>query len=277
MTDKVLIIGGGVRLLNAAEAFRKNGFETFVYDGSEPLKGVVDNSDIILLGLPASKDDVHISECSPPVTLRDIAAMCSSGKKIVFGGMMSERVKALFDVYSVRWADYAKNEGFEIMNAVPTAEGAIRIIMDEFPFTVHSSRIAVTGYGKVAKALAKRLKALGSECIIVARNPHARAEAEADGFISIDFPLLPKLIPKCHILINTVPAMVCTKEVLGNMSPSQGIIDLASKPGGVDLNAAKIFGVNVIWALGLPGKCAPQTAGEIIQKTVCNIMNELRL
>lgn len=53
------------------------------------------------------------------------------------------------------------------------------------------------------------------------------------------------------------------------------VIDLASKPGGVDLNAAKEYGVKTVWALSLPGRVAPISAGDIIKQTVLNICAEL--
>lgn len=43
---------------------------------------------------------------------------------------------------------------------------------------------------------------------------------------------------------------------------------------GVDLTAAREFNLRVIWALSLPGKTAPVTAGEIIKNTVINILKE---
>jgi len=43
----------------------------------------------------------------------------------------------------------------------------------------------------------------------------------------------------------------------------------------VDFDAAKELGIKVIWALSLPGKVAPVTAGEIIKGTVINILQEL--
>ena len=43
----------------------------------------------------------------------------------------------------------------------------------------------------------------------------------------------------------------------------------------LDMEAAKDLGVKVIWALGLPGKVAPVTAGNIIKETICNILGEL--
>ena len=45
--------------------------------------------------------------------------------------------------------------------------------------------------------------------------------------------------------------------------------------GGVDFEAAKAFGVKVIWALSLPGKIAPVTSGAIIKDTIMNIIKEL--
>ena len=40
------------------------------------------------------------------------------------------------------------------------------------------------------------------------------------------------------------------------------------------MKAAQEMGMKVIWALGLPGKTAPVTAGEIIAGTVCDILEE---
>ena len=277
MTDRFLIIGGGVRLEKACDAFIKNGYSAKIYQGGTPLKNAIDNADVILLGLPASADGENTELSSgEKIPLRDIAALCQ-GRKKVLGGKLSEKTKAIFDIYSVRWADYAQWEEFEILNAVPTAEGAIQIAMEEFPFTIHGAKMAVTGFGKVAKALSVRLKALGAQVTIIARSASQRAEAEAMGLKAFDFDHLPQVAKESRILFNTVPALVCDKSVLSQLSAEQGIIDLASKPGGVDLECAKAYGVLVLWALGLPGKVAPESAGEIIQKTACNIACDLRL
>ena len=56
---------------------------------------------------------------------------------------------------------------------------------------------------------------------------------------------------------------------------AQEILDLASKPGGVDLRAAGELGLTVIWALSLPGKVAPVTAGGAIRSTIYNMLHEL--
>ena len=59
------------------------------------------------------------------------------------------------------------------------------------------------------------------------------------------------------------------------MRPDCLILDLASKPGGVDQTAAGELGLAVIWALALPGKVAPVTAGAAIQTAIYNMLQEL--
>ena len=69
--------------------------------------------------------------------------------------------------------------------------------------------------------------------------------------------------------------MILPAEILKNIQKNALVIDLASKPGGVDFSAAKALGIKVIWALSLPGKVAPVTSGKIIKDTIMNIMTEL--
>ena len=77
------------------------------------------------------------------------------------------------------------------------------------------------------------------------------------------------------LVVNTVPARILSEEDLEDLRPGCLVIDLASKPGGVDLEAAARLGVKVIWALSLPGKVAPVTAGKSIKITIYNILHEL--
>ena len=67
-----------------------------------------------------------------------------------------------------------------------------------------------------------------------------------------------------------------TVKCLKHVSRDSLIIDLASKPGGVDFDTAGKLGLKVVWALSLPGKIAPVTSGEIIACTVLNILKERR-
>ena len=77
------------------------------------------------------------------------------------------------------------------------------------------------------------------------------------------------------LVVNTVPVRVLREAQLEDLKRGCLILDLASKPGGVDLAAAGDLGLTVIWALSLPGKVAPVTAGKSIKTTIYNILTEL--
>ena len=70
------------------------------------------------------------------------------------------------------------------------------------------------------------------------------------------------------VIFNTVPARLFDKEIIDELPPDVLLIDLASVPGGVDFAAAKDRGIKAIWALSLPGKYAPESAGKIIGETL---------
>ena len=149
-------------------------------------------------------------------------------------------------------ADYYKNEELLIENAIPTAEGALAIAMEELPITIFGSKVLVTGYGRVAKTAAKTFSALGASVTVAARKYSDLAWAGFDGCKTEHISNLSSAVKGKDIIINSVPSVIFDKSVLKNTKGL--IIDLASKPGGVDFEAAKELGSRVVWALSLPGK-----------------------
>src|SRR5690625_1662894 len=81
-------------------------------------------------------------------------------------------------------------------------------------------------------------------------------------------------IKDTNICINPIPHLVITKEIINQMNKNTLVIDVASKPGGIDFDAAKTAGINTLHALGLPGKFAPKTAGDIIGHTIAELIRE---
>jgi len=65
--------------------------------------------------------------------------------------------------------DYFKREEMQILNAIPTAEGAIQVAMQETNVTLHGSDTMVLGFGRIGKSIAKLLKALDSNVHVAAR------------------------------------------------------------------------------------------------------------
>ena len=163
----------------------------------------------------------------------------------------------------------------QIANAVPTAEGAIQIAMEELPVTIHGARVLVIGYGRVGRMTAQRFQALGARVSVAARKYADLAWAESLGLGVEQTGHLLGWLCGYDLVINTVPARVLGKPELRDLKPDCLVIDLASKPGGVDFEAAARLGIRVVWALSLPGKTAPVTAGESMKHTIYNMLSEL--
>lgn len=245
----------------------------------EDWKQAVKGADAVILPLPASPDGrrIHLplGEGVDPPALRELFAVV--GGIPVMGGKFSPGVKELAQEKGVTLFDYFESEELQLKNALPTAEGALAILMREVPRTVSGLSVAVTGYGRVAKALIRVLLALGARVTVTARKSSDLLAARASGCKTVAYTgndSLKKLAKGQTVIFNTVPYWLFSQEVLQDMDKTTLIIDLASSPGGVDGEAAASNGIRVIWALSLPGKYAPQTAGEIIAQTILSYWEE---
>lgn len=101
------------------------------------------------------------------------------------------------------------------------------------------------------------------------------AMIEGNGYEPLPLDNLKYHIHEFDIIFNTIPSLILNDEILTKVKKDALIIDLASKPGGIDFDAAKSYGLKVIWALSLPGKIAPVSSGAIIKDTIMNIIKEL--
>ena len=130
------------------------------------------------------------------------------------------------------------------------------------------------GYGRVGRAVARRLVLLGGRVTVAARSPEQRANARCAGCRAAPLTALPTLLPGFDAVINTIPAPVLPRALLQQLPGGALIIDLASLPGGTDFAAAQRLGCKAIHALSLPAACAPDTAGEAVARTVLTILQE---
>lgn len=147
--------------------------------------------------------------------------------------------------------------------------------MEETPITLHGSKILVLGFGRVGKILAGRLSGLGAEVYVEARKYSDIAWIKCNGYKPVYISELASYVGEMDLIFNTIPHLILDAPLLEKVDNDTLIIDLASKPGGIDFEKAKILGRKVIWALSLPGKVAPVTAAKYIKETVYNIIEEL--
>lgn len=148
------------------------------------------------------------------------------------------------------------------------------LAMEETPKTIYGSKILITGFGRISKVMVLALRAMGAELYVAARKCKDIEWAKIYGCNAVDYNHLDAILPQIDIVFNTVPVVIFEEKWLKKLQTDCLIIDLASKPGGIDFKAASQLGLKAIWALSLPGKVAPVTAGKIICDTILYILSE---
>ncbi|WP_251448760.1 dipicolinate synthase subunit DpsA [Vermiculatibacterium agrestimuris] len=276
------VIGGDPRQATLARSLREDGHTVHTYAlerGVEPslvsdsLEGLA-GADCAVLPLPALEGDRINAPLSArgPLLSEVLDAMAPGA--LLCAGMVSPVLAQAAEARSLRLVDYLAREELAVANAVPTSEGAIQIAMEELPITLHGAKALVIGYGRLGKVLSRQLRGLGAAVSVAARSCTDLAWAQVWSYGVERSDQLSGWLCAYDLVINTVPAPVLGPEELGDLKPGCLVIDLASKPGGVDFSAAAELGVKAIWALSLPGKVAPVTAGLAIKNTVYNILTE---
>lgn len=259
---RICIIGGDQRLKIAKSVLESENYfvDTLgLFDGDN---GDITLSDVVVLPVPTTKDKqtVFAPLTNRKITLDEVYNK-TNGQLILCCNYNFQNRNSI---------DYNTLDSYALLNAVPTAEGAIKIAIEATPYTLWKSNILVIGYGRVGKILADRLKNLGAFVTVSARKPRDFATLAALGFNYINTEKLSPENLNYDIIFNTVDHKIITNQML-KVCQNSLLVDLSSK-GGFDLELAKSLGINALKPPGLPGKIAPKTAGEILAKTVMELI-----
>ncbi len=275
---KFLILGGDSRSLYLGEYLEKQGLNVCYYafndaDCFNDLSTAFCESKVIILPLPFTKDKITLNAplFDETVAVNDICTLATPDK-IFFGGQLPKSFQECLQVKGVQFVDYFLLDELAVYNAVPTAEGTIGILIDKLPVTIHEMNCAIVGYGRVGKAVAKALKALGANVTVFARKEKDLADAFSNSIKGKYIADLFLESQKLHSLINTVPVKIIGEQELRRLNPDCLLVELASSPFGIDFQKAKELAFDVIKASSLPGKVAPKTAGEIIGRSILPII-----
>ena len=155
---------------------------------------------------------------------------------------------------------YEHDQESRLLRMPSVVEGVLATLIANTKRSLHDSEIAILGQGPLGRLLAIALHKLGARVHAVARDPTQRAEATVHGIDACGFESLPTIAPCLDILVSAVPVKVVDAELLRRLRPGTVVVDLASPPGSVDLEAAKGLPIKAVWARGL-GARAPVTVG----------------
>lgn len=193
---------------------------------------------------------------------------------VIYTGMANGYLQNLAKHAGLRVVQLLERDDVAIYNSIPTVEGALMMAIQHTDFTIHGSHVTILGLGRVGLSLARTMHHLGARVKVGARNPADLARAYEMGLFPFQLGELCEQVRDCDILFNTIPALIVTAQVIANLPYHALIIDLASKPGGVDFRYAEKRGIKAHLAPSLPGIVAPKTAGQILAKVITQLIKE---
>lgn len=279
---RYLILGGDERNFYLYKLLKDEGADVQMTgfdherENLTEVSAAVAAAEIIMAPIPFSKGQIvntpfHQAE----IPMKEIFS-AAHPNQIMIGGRFSHDALQFAKEAGVQAFDILEQEEMAVLNAIPTAEGAVQIAMENTKITIHDSHILVMGFGRIGKILSKILLGIGAKVSVSARKGDDLAFIRAFGCRAVSYEKLPDILGQMDIIINTVPNVILDKSKLGLLRPDVLVIELASKPFGIDAVESRKAGVNVLFAPSLPGKAAPLTAARYIRQTMENILREAR-
>lgn len=280
------IFGGDNRQVYMALGFLSKGFRVATYHTHSKithenctelssLRELFESCKVMIGPIPMSRDRMTINASSPAEDLSiDHIEELLSSEHLFFAGVIPSSIAKACEARGIYYYDLMKDERITILNAIATAEGTIMEAIAASERNLHASKCLVLGYGRCAKVLAAKLKALDAHVLIAARSEEALAYAEAMGHSAVSLPYIKCILPSCDYIFNTIPSIVLTPDCLDYVNKQVCIIDIASAPGGIDYAYAEKLQLNAKLCLSLPGKVAPKTSADILVTTIHSLIKE---
>lgn len=286
MDNNFLVIGGDSRIVKLVNMLaNKSVIYTYGLEKSEEIENnvniikcnrideeIVHKNNVIIGPTPFSKDGISIYApySENIINIKDTLKKCK--EKHLIAGSIKDDLQKVADENSVQITDLIKNEKLAILNSISTAEGAIEVAMKETDTIIHGSNILILGFGRIGKVLAKKLQGLSANVTCAARKQEDLAWINAYGYNSININTMEKELEQFDIIFNTVPHLILTKEKIRYLSKRCVLIELASRPGGIDRKEAEKYKIKVVEALALPGKVAPTTTAEFMKEAIYDLI-----
>ncbi|OLS03263.1 dipicolinate synthase subunit DpsA [Tissierella creatinophila] len=280
------IIGGDRRSYELAKLLLEKGHRINLYgfkklnldnkiEEAQSIKLALKDVDVVITPIPITRDKININAPyhESDIPIEEVFKNMNKNQLLI-GGSTSVCVE-LKDHYHIRVYDIMDREEMAVLNAIPTAEGALQIALEQTDITLHGSDTMVLGFGRIGKVMAKILSGMGSNVYVLARKHSDISWIKSYGYKAIYIFDLKEKLPNMDVIFNTIPKNIINEELLKLIDPKTLIIDLASMPGGIDYNAADKMDIKVVHALGLPGKVAPVSSARFMLDSIYNIIEEL--
>jgi dipicolinate synthase subunit A len=275
------MVGGDKRNIALAKMLHAHGHTVKLYGFAnyeipsryDDLDEAVKDADCIIGPVPCSHDGHTFNAPLHNASLRAEALFERlQPHQLFLAGVIKPEILRLADEHLVPVVDMLKREELLVRNAIPTAEGALKIAIEETDITLHGNQMLIIGYGRIGKVLASMLRGMGAYVTVAVHKSEAAALAESNGHRPVFS--LESALPYADIIFNTVPSILLNRDNMHLIQKDALIIDLASPPYGVEKNDNREFGLRVLYTNSLPGKIAPITTASYMLDTVYHVLSE---
>lgn len=285
----VAVIGGDARQLEVIRKLTELdaklfliGFDQLDHGFTGATKAKIDEVqfeeiDAIILPIPGTTHEGIIDTVfsNEEVKLTEELLSKTPAHCVIYSGITNSYLDKIVQSTNRTLVQLFERDDVAIYNSIPTVEGTIMMVIQHTDITIHGSKIAVLGLGRVGMSVARTFAALGAKVKVGARDTAHLARITEMGLTPFSLENLQEEVDDIDVCINTIPDLVITARVISNMPAHTLIVDLASKPGGTDFRYAEKRGIKALLAPGLPGIVAPKTAGQIVANVLTQLLNDL--
>jgi dipicolinate synthase subunit A len=284
----VAVIGGDSRMLEHMRLARAAGAKVQHY-GSVPgadeaagepaaasLADAVKGARIISCPIPGVGDDdaVYAKYTSERLWMTNEVLKGAADGAMLFTCWSTPRMDEWAKGTTVEILAYGEDDALSILHAVPTAEGAIRVAIENTDDTILGMKVLCVGLGRVGVSVAQAFEGLKARVTLAARNPAQLARAWAMNADPVELRDLGERIGEFPLIVSSASGRVLDEKLLAKTRRDVVIIDLCSPPGSVDFDAAEKLSRKVIWARAQAGGRAPRRAGHDEWQVLMRIIRE---
>ena len=283
----VAVVGGDVRMLEHMRQAREAGAKVQHYGGvpgSEEAAGcpaadsfadAIKGARIISCPIPGvgSDDALYTGFTDEKLYCTTEILNTAAAGAMLFSGRITPKMEEWAKGTPVALIGYGDDDPLAILHAAPTAEGAVKVAIENTERTILGMDMLCLGLGRVGYSVAEAFLGLRAKVTLGVRNPSQLARAWAMGTTPLPLKDLASKIGSFPLIVSSTSGLVLTREILEKVDPNALIIDLCSPPGSVDFAAAESLGRKVIWARAQAGT-APRTAGYNEWQVMMRIVGE---
>lgn len=257
------------------QEFLKSHLEDFGYNCKMfSQSSQLSTADIVVLPIPSIADGMIKSnnmstELFTSLVARDCTVIGFCIKNTSFYNSLLSKGIRCFDGYD--------RPELAVSNAYATAQGVLKFILCDTKKMMRKNSVLISGYGKTGKAICDILADNNVDVSVLVRRAEYKSVLCEKNMKCYFYDEVSNFKNHYDYLINTVDSKVITKEIIDILPENCKILEIASKPYGIDFSQAEKRKIEVKILPSLPSKAAPDSAGEFLAQAVRNIIEEENL